>query len=51
MNPPEKADHMQYRLQKSEETFEAAQLLIENQQWNSAFNRLYYAVFYAGSAL
>ena len=40
-----------YRLEKSDEVFSAAQLLYTAGQWNSAVNRLYYACFYAASAL
>ncbi len=40
-----------YRLQKSEEALRAAELLIANNQWNASVNRLYYAAYYAVSAL
>lgn len=43
--------YVNYRLEKSEETFDVALLLVENRKWNSAMNRLYYAAFYAVSAL
>ena len=40
-----------YRLAKAEEVYRAALILYEAGQWNSAINRLYYACFYAASAL
>ena len=40
-----------YRLNKAEEVYAAAVLLYNAGQWNSAVNRLYYACFYAASAL
>jgi len=40
-----------YRIEKAEETYEAALILFENAKWNSTVNRLYYACFYAISAL
>lgn len=46
-----KDDYIKYRLEKADETMDAAKLLIENQKWNSAINRLYYACFYAVTAL
>ena len=38
-------------MQSAKETFQAARLLARNNHWNSAINRLYYACFYAISAL
>ena len=46
-----KEDHIQYRLEKSEESYRAAQLMGENQHWNFCVNRLYYSCFYAAIAL
>ncbi|REG83600.1 HEPN domain-containing protein [Algoriphagus antarcticus] len=46
-----KSDLVKYRLARSRETFDDALLLAENNKWNSAINRLYYAAFYAVSAL
>lgn len=42
---------VRYRLEKSEEAYRAAILLYDAHQWNGAVNRLYYACFYAASAL
>lgn len=46
-----KKDLIKYRLSRAKETFEAAQILAENDKWNSTINRLYYAAYYAISAL
>ena len=43
--------YIRYRLEKAEEVYQAACILCEANQWNSAVNRLYYACFYAASAL
>jgi uncharacterized protein (UPF0332 family) len=44
-------DLINYRLVRAKETLEDAKLLAENQRWNSAINRLYYAAYYAVIAL
>lgn len=44
-------DYVTYRLSKAYESFEDAKLLAENRSWNAAVNRLYYASYYAVSAL
>jgi uncharacterized protein (UPF0332 family) len=46
-----KHDYIQYRLKCSDTAFEDAQLLAENERWNACINRLYYACYYAVSAL
>ena len=46
----ERRDYVNYRLEKSEETFEVAELLFKNLKWNAVINRLYYACFYAVTA-
>ncbi len=51
MKPSERKNYVNYRIQMSIETLEAAEILIENEKWNSAINRLYYAAYYAISAL
>lgn len=48
---PDFENYIAYRLNKSKESFEDARLLAENERWNAAINRLYYACFYAVSAL
>ena len=47
----EQNDYINYRLQRATETLNDARLLAENERWNSSINRLYYACFYAVSAL
>jgi len=51
MKSSERKNYVLYRLQMSIETLEAAEILIESKKWNSAINRLYYAAYYAISAL
>jgi len=46
-----KEDYIYYRLKSSKESLEAARILAKEEHWNSAINRLYYACFYAISAL
>lgn len=43
--------YIRYRLEKAQEVYQAACILADARQWNSAINRLYYACFYAVSAL
>jgi uncharacterized protein (UPF0332 family) len=47
----EQKDYINYRLQRAIDTLNDAKLLAENERWNSSINRLYYACFYAVSAL
>ena len=42
---------VRYRIEKAEEAYNAAIILYKAQQWNAAVNRLYYACFYAASAV
>ena len=42
---------VQFRLEKAKNTFSEISLLTENALWQNATNRLYYACFYAVSAL
>ena len=44
-------DYASYRLQRAEETIREVDIHIEHQLWNTAVNRMYYACFYAVSAL
>ena len=46
-----KEDYINYRLDRAYEAFEDAKLLAENDRWNTAINRLYYASFYSIIAL
>jgi len=40
-----------YRLENAHKTLNEIPILIQNELWNTAINRLYYACFYAVSAL
>ena len=40
-----------YRLERAQETLEDARILAISKRWNACVNRLYYACFYAVSAL
>ncbi len=42
---------VRYRLQRANEALEDAQILANSGRWNTCVNRLYYACFYAISAL
>lgn len=44
-------DYVNYRLQRARETIREVESHIENRFWNTALNRMYYACFYAISAL
>jgi uncharacterized protein (UPF0332 family) len=46
-----KEDYINYRIQKSNETYEDAIILADKKRWNSCVNRLYYSSFYLTSAL
>jgi len=47
----EAQEYINYRLARAKETLEEAELMLANQHLNAAVNRLYYACFYAVSAL
>ncbi|MBK7873843.1 MAG: HEPN domain-containing protein [Saprospiraceae bacterium] len=47
MKSSERDAYIKYRIEKAGENYEVALLLIENEKWNSAINRLYYAAYYA----
>jgi len=44
-------DYIAYRVSKSIEIFEDAEILAEKNRWNSCVNRLYYSAYYMVSAL
>lgn len=46
-----KKDLINYRIRRAKDTFDDAQILVEKKKWNSAINRLYYAAYYAVSAV
>lgn len=51
MNTEDKQQYIKYRIDSAFKTYEAAKILADNGFWNSAVNRLYYALFYAVNAL
>lgn len=51
MTPSEKDSYSKYRMEKAEEAYEVAELLVTNKKWNASVNRLYYAAYYAVSGL
>ncbi len=40
-----------YRIERAQDTLEDARILAKSGRWNTCVNRLYYACFYAVSAL
>jgi uncharacterized protein (UPF0332 family) len=51
MTTDERRELVNYRINKSTNTFAEIQLLLDNMLWNTAVNRLYYACYYAVIAL
>ncbi|WP_373518646.1 HEPN domain-containing protein [Pricia sp.] len=51
MKTEERAALVKYRMQRAEETLSEVSILIDNELANTAVSRLYYACFYAVSAL
>lgn len=51
MSEPNPNNFVQYRFQKALDTLPEIELLLANQYWNTAVNRMYYAAFYAVGAL
>jgi uncharacterized protein (UPF0332 family) len=47
----EKDAYIQYRLSRAFESLQEADMLADSRHWNTCVNRLYYACFYAVSAL
>ena len=46
-----RADLVRYRIERADETLMEASLLAKEGYYNAAFNRLYYACYYAALAL
>ncbi len=44
-------DYVKYRIARAKETIKEVQTHIDNNFWNTAINRMYYACFYAVGAL
>ncbi|PKP45625.1 MAG: DNA-binding protein [Bacteroidetes bacterium HGW-Bacteroidetes-11] len=51
MSFADKSDLINYRFTRAKETLGEIHLHVENELWNTAVNRIYYACFYAVSAL
>lgn len=51
MTESERKELAKYRLKKANETLQEIEILIQNKLWNTAINRMYYASYYAVSAL
>lgn len=51
MNESERSDLVCYRISKANETMKEIEILVENKLWGTAVNRLYYACYYAVTAL
>jgi uncharacterized protein (UPF0332 family) len=51
MKDQDKAELVKYRLTRARETYNEVSILVKNELWNTAVNRLYYSCFYAVIAL
>jgi len=51
MKDQDKAELVKYRLTRARDTFKEVDILVKNELWNTAVNRLYYSCFYAVIAL
>jgi len=51
MTEQQREDIINFRIKKARETFNEVKVLVENKFWNTAVNRIYYACFYAVTAL
>lgn len=51
MNEGDRRELVAYRITKARKTFDEVYLHVENELWNTAVNRLYYACYYAVTAL
>ena len=51
MTSQDKIELVNYRINRAKETLSEVEFQIENQKWNTAVNRLYYACYYAVTAL
>jgi uncharacterized protein (UPF0332 family) len=47
----QREDYIAYRIRRANETIGEIDILIENKLWNTAVNRMYYACYYAVTAL
>jgi uncharacterized protein (UPF0332 family) len=51
MKDQDKTELVKYRLTRARETYNEVSILVKNELWNTAVNRLYYSCFYAVIAL
>lgn len=51
MNEQERKELVNYRINRAKDTLKEVHIHIDNELWNTAVNRLYYACYYAVSAL
>jgi uncharacterized protein (UPF0332 family) len=51
MTSEERKAYIAYRIEKAESTWQETNLLAQHKLWNTCANRLYYAAFYALTAL
>lgn len=51
MNESDRKELVAYRLDKANRTLKEIDILLKNELWNTAVNRMYYACYYAVSAL
>ena len=51
MNEQERKELVHYRINRAKDTLEEVNIHVENDLWSTAVNRLYYACYYAVSAL
>lgn len=51
MNDQERKELVHYRINRAKDTLEEVNIHVENELWNTTVNRLYYACYYAVSAL
>ncbi len=51
MNEMQPEDYIRYRLERADQTLKEVESHLNNGFWNTAINRMYYACFYAVSAL
>ena len=51
MNKADKTELVTYRINRAKETLSEVEFHVENKKWNTAVNRLYYACYYAVTAL
>jgi len=51
MNQEDKNNLINYRIERAKHTLNEVQVLVVNEYWNGAVNRLYYSSYYAVTAL